>query len=106
MLAAIALLAAVTAHADLAEVHTFDDVMQAFRGESRVRVVNVWATWCAPCVAEIGEIQSVADKYRAKGVEVVGVSLDDAVGGERVAAKKHVLDFLAKRNIHFRNVYF
>lgn len=40
-------------------------------------VVDLWATWCAPCKKEIPDIVTLHDKYKAKGVQVVGVSLDD-----------------------------
>jgi thiol-disulfide isomerase/thioredoxin len=90
----------------LAEVHTMGDVLGAFRERSRVRVVNVWATWCAPCVAEIGDLQAIATEFRAKGVEVVGVSLDDAIPGDRASSKTKVQRFLGARSIQFRNVYY
>lgn len=103
MWAAIAILAAAT---NLAEVHSLDDVLQAFGDGSRVRVVNVWATWCVPCVAEIGELQAISDAYKKSGVEVIGVSLDDAIPGERAASKQKLAAFLTKRKISFRNVYY
>jgi peroxiredoxin len=40
-------------------------------------LVDFWATWCGPCVAEIPAIRAHYDKYHAAGFEVVGVSLDD-----------------------------
>ena len=35
-----------------------------------------WATWCAPCRDEIPYLQSLYDKHRAEGLEIVGVSVD------------------------------
>jgi len=44
----------------------------------KVLLVNVWATWCAPCRVEIPELQALHDKLNAKGFEVIGVSVDDS----------------------------
>jgi thiol-disulfide isomerase/thioredoxin len=41
-----------------------------------VYLVNFWATWCAPCVAELPAIKAVEEKYRNKKFKVLLVSLD------------------------------
>jgi thiol-disulfide isomerase/thioredoxin len=46
-----------------------------FRG--RVYVVNLWATWCGPCRAEIPGLNKVYEDYRARGVEFVGLTAED-----------------------------
>lgn len=46
----------------------------AFAGE--VLLVNLWATWCPPCVAELPALDSLQAKLRDKGLHVVAVSLD------------------------------
>jgi thiol-disulfide isomerase/thioredoxin len=45
--------------------------------KGKVIVLNVWATWCGPCQVEIPELVEAYTKYRAQGVVVLGVSLDD-----------------------------
>jgi thiol-disulfide isomerase/thioredoxin len=44
----------------------------------RVLIVNFWATWCAPCVEELPDLQQVRDEYAARGVEVIGIGIDNA----------------------------
>lgn len=39
-------------------------------------VVNLWATWCAPCRHETPYLQSVYERYRDRGLQMVGVTVD------------------------------
>lgn len=41
-------------------------------------LMDFWAVWCAPCVAELPNIQKAYAKYKARGLEVLSVSLDEA----------------------------
>lgn len=41
-------------------------------------VLNVWATWCPPCVAELPHLQAMSETFADQGVEIVGV-LEDGV---------------------------
>jgi thiol-disulfide isomerase/thioredoxin len=44
----------------------------------KVLVVNYWATWCHPCREEMPGFSRLQDKYRDKGVQFVGISIDTA----------------------------
>ncbi|MDP9192546.1 MAG: TlpA family protein disulfide reductase [Acidobacteriota bacterium] len=44
----------------------------------KVVLLNVWATWCGPCVYEIPELQQIHEKYSPRGLEVIGVSVDES----------------------------
>ena len=43
----------------------------------KVVIVNFWATWCHPCQGEIPDLSKVYDKYKAKGLVMLGVMTDD-----------------------------
>jgi len=49
--------------------------LEQWRGQ--VLVVNFWATWCVPCRQEIPEFVKVQDKWASRGLQVVGIAIDD-----------------------------
>jgi len=60
----------------------------------KVVVVNFWATWCVPCIGEFPGFNKLQRDFAAKGVVVVGVSIDEE-GAARVQPflKKHPMDY-------------
>ena len=78
---------------------TVDFTLQDIDGKSwslaeqreRVVLVNYWATWCPPCRQETPGLVRLANEYRGKGAEVVGISLDEDLTAVReFVAEYHI----------------
>jgi thiol-disulfide isomerase/thioredoxin len=69
-------------------------------GGKKLRLVNVWATWCGPCKIEFPDLVTVHRIYRGRDFEVVTVNADDA------AKREAALAFLKEQQASMRNVAF
>lgn len=63
--------------------------------KGKVVLVNLWATWCVPCVSEMPHLIEMQEKYKDKGFEIVGLDTDDEDTKEKIEAfaAKHKLNY-------------
>jgi thiol-disulfide isomerase/thioredoxin len=69
-------------------------------GGKKLRLINVWATWCGPCVIEFPDLVSIHRIYRGRDFEVVTVDADDA------SEREKALEFLRAQQASTRNYAF
>lgn len=65
--------------------------LSSFKGS--VVIVDFWATWCPPCRKEIPDFIALQTEYGAKGLQVIGISMDDEPG--------KVVDFIKANAINY-----
>lgn len=65
--------------------------MQQFRG--RPLAVNFWARWCTPCRDEIPDFVRARGKFKGKGMEVVGIAIEDKAGPVAEFAKAYEMSY-------------
>jgi len=78
-----------------------DGVRKTIKNDSeKLRLVNIWATWCPPCVVEFEELVTIHRMYRRRDFELITISAD------LPRKKDDVLSFLQKRQASCKNYLF
>lgn len=69
--------------------------------KGKVYLVDLWATWCVPCIAGMPHLSNLQKRYAEKGLEVIGITSEDKYGNSFENAKKFVVkkDSLMEYNV-------
>lgn len=80
---------------ELATAGEFSAALAAQQG--KVIVLNLWATWCTPCLKEIPDLMQLEREFAAKGMKLVAVGMDDPTELARVDSfrQKFFPDFVS-----------
>ncbi len=86
-------------------IAAIEQALAAQRGHACL--LNFWATWCAPCVAELPDLLAVAREHAGRGARVLGVSYDLMVPGVEPEEGVHrVRAFLEQRGLALPTVVY
>ncbi|MCU0713520.1 MAG: TlpA family protein disulfide reductase [Pirellula sp.] len=64
--------------------------------QGKIVILDIWATWCGPCIKELPNIKEVYAKYQSSGVEVIGINIDEN--------PDDLKEFLAKEQLPWKMV--
>ena len=88
-------------NAELVSLETIDDAgikaLVANSDSKKYRLINVWATWCAPCIAEIPELVEMNRMYRRRPFEMITITMDD------MDRKDAALEVLKEHHVSSKN---
>ena len=80
--------------------------MRVSANRGKVTIINFWATWCVPCREEMPAIDAYYRKYKASGLEVLAISMDDAgeAGEVHKLARQYSFPIALKADASFKGL--
>ncbi len=88
---------------DITEADTLgvNHKLSEFVGKGNYVLVDFWASWCGPCMAEMPNVKANYDKYKSKGFNVVGLSFDRNADAWKRAIRSKELNWIHLSDLKF-----
>lgn len=79
-----------------ADIKLLDDTTFKLQDKKgKVLLINLWATWCGPCVSEMPHLVEMQNKFKDKGFEIIGLDIDPE-------SKEDIDAFAAKQKLNYQ----
>jgi thiol-disulfide isomerase/thioredoxin len=69
--------------------------------KGKVVLVNLWATWCGPCIGEMPHLIELQNKYRDQGFEIVGLSIGADANTDEQESIPDIEEFATKQKLNY-----
>lgn len=76
--------------------NSFDLYGYINKEKKKYYLIDFWATWCAPCIAQLPKLKLIYDQFRNKGFQIIGYSLD--------IHKDKLENFLSNQKLEWKNI--
>lgn len=72
-------------------------VTQANFSDHKLTMINIWATFCGPCIREMPELGEISREYKEKGLQIVGIisdvqNQDGSISNDQISLAKEIID--------------
>lgn len=74
--------------------------------DNKITMINIWGTFCGPCIREMPDLAKLSEENTSKGVEIIGIPIDivDDWGKVDPRLKSDALMIIQKTGVKYRNI--
>jgi len=74
--------------------------------KNKITMINIWGTFCGPCIREMPDLAKLSEENKSKGVEIIGIPIDliDDWGRVDSRLKSDALMIIEKTGVSYKNI--